>query len=76
MGHSPTVIDLSQISFADVAGYRAMSRFGDRCTRSGLRNIWTSQSPSVALLWRLLGEPASTVEPLLLTSDANTLALI
>jgi anti-anti-sigma factor len=58
---SPLLIDLSGISFADVAGYRAMVRFSQRCAREGLANIWLPPSRSVQLLWRILGHPGGAI---------------
>jgi anti-anti-sigma factor len=56
-GCSPLTVDLSRISFADVAGYRAMARLSERCARRGLVNMWLRPSPPVQLLWRILGPP-------------------
>jgi anti-anti-sigma factor len=63
MGHSPIMVDLSQIGFADVTGYRATTRFGERCAQNGLLYVWICPSPPVKLLWRILGEPPGTVQP-------------
>jgi hypothetical protein len=58
-GRSPLLIDLSGICFADVAGYRAMVRFSQRCAREGVENVWLPPSRSVQLLWRILGHPGA-----------------
>jgi anti-anti-sigma factor len=60
MRRSPIVVDLSQICFADVAGYLATTRLGQRCAENGLAIIWVRPSPPVKLLWRILGEPGGT----------------
>ena len=36
-GRTPIRVDLSQISFIDIAAYRALMRFGDRCERRNAR---------------------------------------
>jgi anti-anti-sigma factor len=60
MRRSPIVVDLSQICFADVVGYLATTRLGQRCADNGLAIIWVHPSPPVKLLWRILGEPGGT----------------
>jgi anti-anti-sigma factor len=59
-GRSPLTIDLSRVSFADVAGYRSMVRFSERCAREGVESIWLPPSRAVELLWRILGHPGRT----------------
>jgi anti-anti-sigma factor len=54
---TPIRIDLSQISFIDVAAYRAIMRFGDRCERRKVVNEWLHPSSSVELIFRTLGSP-------------------
>jgi anti-anti-sigma factor len=62
MGRSPIVVDLSGVSFADVAGYRAMTRFGECCSRRGVVNVWVRPGSTIELLWRILGHPGGTVQ--------------
>jgi anti-anti-sigma factor len=50
-------VDLSQISFIDIAGYRAFMRLGDHCLRNHLVNDWLEPSSSVQLMFRILGPP-------------------
>jgi anti-anti-sigma factor len=57
MRRTPIRVDLSQISFIDVAAYRALMRFGDRCERRTLVNEWLNPSSSVELMFRVLGLP-------------------
>jgi anti-anti-sigma factor len=54
---TPTRVDLGQISFIDIAAYRAMMRFGDRCGRRNLVNEWVNPSSSVELMFLILGLP-------------------
>jgi anti-anti-sigma factor len=54
---TPIRIDLNQISFIDIAAYRAIMRFGDRCERRNLVNEWLNPSSSVELMFRILGLP-------------------
>jgi anti-anti-sigma factor len=56
-GRSPLTIDLSGVAFADLAGYRAIDRFSQRCVENGVTHIWLDPSGPVRLLWRLLGPP-------------------
>ena len=54
---TPIRVDLSQISFIDIAAYRVIMRFGDRCERRNLVTGWLHPSSSVELMFRILGPP-------------------
>ena len=56
-GRTPIRIDLGQILFVDITGYRAMTRFGDRCERRNLVTEFVNPSSSVELMFRILGSP-------------------
>jgi anti-anti-sigma factor len=60
-GCSPVRVDLSGISFLDLAGYRAFVRFGERCHRRGIVGVWVRPSSSVLLVFHMLGEPRGKV---------------
>ena len=57
-GCSPVRVDLSEVSYLGVAGYRAIVRFGERCRRDGVDVTWVHPSGAVRLLFGILGEPA------------------
>jgi anti-anti-sigma factor len=56
-GCSQVCVDLSGISFLDVAGYRALVRFGECCHRRGTVCAWLRPSNSVRLVFDILGQP-------------------
>jgi anti-anti-sigma factor len=59
VGCSPVRVNLSGISFLDIAGYRALVRFCERC--HGCEIIWVRPSSSVRLVFHILGEPHAKV---------------
>ncbi len=56
-GRTPIRVDLSRISFIDIAAYRAIMRFGDRCERRNVVAEWLHPSSSVELMFLVLGSP-------------------
>jgi anti-anti-sigma factor len=60
-GCSGVRVDLSGISFLDIAGYRALVRFGERCHRRGIVGVWMRPSSSVLLVFHILGEPHANI---------------
>jgi anti-anti-sigma factor len=56
-GCSHVRVDLSRISFLDVAGYRALVRFGECCHRRGIARAWLRPSSPVQLVFDILGQP-------------------
>jgi anti-anti-sigma factor len=56
-GCSQVRVDLSGISFLDVAGYRALVEFGECCHRRGIVGAWLRPSRSVQLVFDILGQP-------------------
>jgi anti-anti-sigma factor len=56
-GCSQVRVDLSGISFLDVAGYRALVWFGECCKRRGIVCAWLRPSSSVQLVFDILGQP-------------------
>ncbi len=58
---SPLRIDLSQISYVDIAAHRAIMRFGHRCERHNLVNQWLNPSSSVQLMFLIHGLPLGEI---------------
>ncbi len=54
---TPIQVDLSQISFIDIAAYRAIMRFGDRCERRNVVVEWLNPSSSAQLMFLIHGSP-------------------
>jgi anti-anti-sigma factor len=59
---TPIRVDLGQVSGIDIAGYRAIMRFGDRCARHALETEWLNPSKSVELMFRVLGSPRGELD--------------
>jgi ABC-type transporter Mla MlaB component len=54
-GVSPIVVDLADLAFVDLGGYRMLAEFGRACRTAGIPNLWRSPSSATRLLVRILG---------------------
>ena len=61
--HSPLRVDLSDITYLDVAGYRAIMDIDQRYRRRNIALVWLQTSNPVWLLFRTLGAPARVISP-------------
>src|SRR5262245_26974183 len=60
-GCTPVRVDMSGISFVDVAGYRAILRFAEHCRVGNVVVEWLRPSRSVQLAFRILGPPDGVI---------------
>ena len=71
-GASPIIVDLGELSFIDLGGYRLLAEFGETCRTAGIVNLWKSPSSAMRLLVRILGP----LPGMLLDDPLSQLALI